>query len=404
MKILIITQYFYPEPGATTNRILSFAREFTQKGHDVTVLCEFPSYPTGVLPKQYRYKFLVKEKFENFRVVRSFIISTARTNLFTRLASYFSFSLSSFIIALGLKKPDVIIALSPPPTVGFIAAIVSKLKSVPMVGDIQDLWPEYAIATGHLRNPIAISLARFIEHFFYKNCTAMVTISKGVKEYLADITKGKKPIHIIYNGSSIPDAPDYTEILTSPFTRPEINICYAGVIGILQPLEDLVNAAELTRDDKSIRYTVIGDGVRKVELETMAAQKGLNNIIFRGALSQAETNSILKTADIGIVTLLDIEQFKSAIPSKFFDYMAIGLPVILGVHGEAREILETSKTGLFYQSGRPEELVKQIRVLQSNPTESAMMGSAGRDLVIAKFRRAHQSSEMEKVISELGKR
>lgn len=404
MKVLIVTQYFYPEPGATTNRILSFAREFAQKGHDVTVLCEFPSYPTGVLPKQYRYKLLAREKFENFTVVRSFIISTARTNLFTRLASYLSFATSSFLIALSLKKPDVIIALSPPPTVGFIAAIVSKIKSVPMIGDIQDLWPEYAIATGHLRNRFAISLARFIEHFFYNNCTAMVTISKGVKEYLEAITKGKKPIHIIYNGSSIPDSPDYGEICATPFTRPGISICYAGVIGILQPIEDLVAAAELTREDKTISYNIIGDGVRKEELANLARQKGLENIKFWGALSQAETNSKLKMADIGIVTLLDIEQFKSAIPSKFFDYMAIGLPVILGVDGEAREILENHKTGLFYQSGCPEELVKQVRFLQANPTMAKDMGSSGRKLVISKFRRSQQSTEMEKIITEFEKK
>jgi glycosyltransferase involved in cell wall biosynthesis len=404
MKILIVTQYFYPEPGATTNRILSFAREFVKKGHDITVLCEFPSYPTGVLPKQYRYKFLAREKFENFTIVRSFIISTARTNLFTRLASYLSFASSSFIIALTLKKPDIIIALSPPPTVGFIAALTSKIKSVPMIGDIQDLWPEYAIATGHLRNRFAISLARFIEHFFYNNCTAMVTISKGVRAYLENITKGKKPIHIIYNGSSVPDLPDFNNIRTQPFTKPNINICYAGVIGILQPIEDLVAAAELTRDDKSISYNIIGDGVRQEELANLAKQKGLENIKFWGALSQAETNTKLQMADIGIVTLLDIEQFKSAIPSKFFDYMAIGLPVILGVDGEAREILESHKTGLFYQSGCPDELVKQVRYLQANPGTAREMGLSGRELVISKFRRSQQSAEMEKIISEFEKR
>ena len=398
MKILIITQYFYPEPGATTNRILSFAREFVQKCHDVTILCEFPSYPTGVLPKQYHYKFLVRENFENYRIIRAFIISTARSNIFTRLASYFSFSFSSFVIALCLKKPDVIIALSPPPTVGFIAAVVSKLKSIPMIGDIQDLWPEYAIATGHLKNKTAIAAARFIEHFFYKNCTAMVTISKGVREYLNNITKGKIPIHIIYNGSSIPDSPGYNEIQASPFTRSTINICYAGVIGILQPLEDIVNAAEMTKQDSSITYTVIGDGVRRDELKSMAAQKGLENITFCGALSQAETNKKLQMADIGIVTLLDIEQFKSAIPSKLFDYMSIGLPVILGVHGEAREIIETNRTGLFYQAGKPDELVRNIRFMQAHPDDARKMGAAGRELVIAKFRRAHQSSEMEKII------
>ncbi len=401
MKILLMTQYFYPEPGATTNRLLSFARIFAQKGHDVTVLCEFPSYPVGVLPKEYHYRLFKTEKFENFRVVRTFILPTARSNVLSRLLNYASYFISSFVIGVFLRRPDVIIASSPPPTVGLSAALVSIVRFVPMIGDIQDLWPEYAIAIGELRNKVAIIIGKLVESIFYWRCLALVTISNGLKEYLDKKTKGKKQVFIVRNGSSIPDMPEFPQIKANCFSRKTVNVCYAGVIGLLQPIQDVVDAAELTLTDESIRYTVIGDGVRRGNLENQVLTKNLSNMTFTGALSQKETIDLLLESDIAIVTLLDIEQFKSALPSKFFDYMAMALPIVLGVDGEAREILETNKTGLFYKSGYPEDMVKQIRWLQANPAKGKEMGLAGRQLVIESFSRSDLSVKMEKIISEL---
>ncbi len=400
MKILLMTQYFFPEPGAATNRLLSFARGFAAKGHDVTVLCEFPCYPSGNLPKQYRFKFLKKERFEDFDVVRAFVVPTTRFGLISRLLNYASFLVSSFLIGLFLKRPDVIIASSPPPTVGLSAATLSFLKMVPLVGDIRDLWPEYAIAIGELKSGVAIVSSRITELIFYRRCFAFVTISRGLKDYLEKKAPGKK-VFIVMNGSSIPEHGVYSCKQANCFAGTITHVCYAGVVGLLQPIQDIVDAAQITLNDKSIIYSVIGDGVKRESLENQLLSKNLDNIIFTGGLPFNETLDRLLQSDIAVVPLLDIEHFKSALPSKFFDYMALGLPIILGVDGEARQILESHQTGIYYKPGSPEDLVDKIKWLQVHPQQARAMGQAGRKLVFESFSRSVLAEKMEKIISEL---
>jgi glycosyltransferase involved in cell wall biosynthesis len=400
MRILLITQYFYPEPGAATNRLLSFARGLAKNGHDVTVLCEFPSYPSGILPRQYRFKLFKTEKFENFQIVRSFVLPTTRFGIISRLLNYASYLISSFLVGLFLKRPHVMIASSPPPTVGLSAAALSFLKMVPLIGDIRDLWPEYAIAIGELKSKIGIISGRLTEKAFYWRCFAFITISEGLKEYLEKKTRGKK-IFIVMNGSSIPDMPSHAEKRADCFSRNRINVCYAGVVGLLQPIQDIVDAAQMTMKDPSIVYTIIGDGVKRESLENQVLSRNLSNITFTGALPLNETLDILLRSDVAVVPLLNIEHFKSALPSKFFDYMALGLPIILGVDGEARSILEKYSTGTYYKPGCPQDLIARIRWLQAHPDQARAMGQAGKELVSRSYSRSDLAEKMEKIVSDL---
>jgi len=400
MRILIVTQYFYPEPGAATNRLLSFAKGLATNGHDVTVLCEFPSYPSGVLARQYRFKLFKKESFENFTIVRAFVLPTTRFGIISRLLNYASYLISSFLVGLFLRRPHVMIASSPPPTVGLSAAALSFLKMVPLIGDIRDLWPEYAIAIGELKSKVGIISGRLTERIFYRRCFAFITISEGLKDYLEKKNKGKK-IFIVMNGSSIPDMPSYADKRADCFVRNPINVCYAGVVGLLQPIQDIVDAAQITMRDDSISYTIIGDGVKRESLENQVLSKNLSNITFTGALPLTETLDFLLKSDVAVVPLLNIEHFKSALPSKFFDYMALGLPIILGVDGEARSILEKHSTGIYYQPGCSHDLVAKIKWLQSNPDKARAMGMAGKDLVYKSYSRSELAEKMEKIISEL---
>jgi glycosyltransferase involved in cell wall biosynthesis len=402
MKILLITQYFPPETGAATNRLLSFARGFAVKGHDVTVLSEFPCYPSGKVPEEYRHKLYAKERFENFKVVRTYVIPTGRKGLRSRLLNYVSFMFSSLIVGLFLRRPNVIIVSSPPPTVGASAAIISFLKMVPLIGDLRDLWPDYAIKIGELKNKYAIICGRIVERIFYWRCFAFVTISEGLK---SDLEKkiSSKEVRIVMNGSSIPDLPAYTNRKADCFSGPIINVCYAGVVGLLQPVQDIVDAAQITRNDKTIKYTIIGSGVKLEELKELARERGLSNIEFTGDLKFNETNELMLTADIAVVPLLDIEEFKGALPSKFFDSMALGLPVILGVDGEARQILEENRTGIYYKPGSSEDLVEKIYWLKAHPEEARYMGEAGRRLVYNSFPRSLQAERMEQIVMELMK-
>jgi glycosyltransferase involved in cell wall biosynthesis len=178
-----------------------------------------------------------------------------------------------------------------------------------------------------------------------------------------------------------------------------VNVCYAGVVGLLQPIQDIIDAAQITRKDDSIKYTIVGDGVKREGLENQVLSKNLANVVFTGALPQPDTLELLLRSDIAVVPLLDIEHFRSALPSKFFDYMALGLPIILGVDGEARRILEKNNTGVYYQPGNPEDLVAKIRWLQVNPEQAQSMGEAGKRLVCNCYSRSVLAYRLEEVVS-----
>ena len=396
MRILIITQYFHPEPGAPANRLLSFARSFAAKGHQVTVLCEFPNYPTGRLAKGDQFRFCRKEKLENFEVVRSFVIPTRRSNTMLRLINYWSFMVSCFMVGLFIKRPDLILVSSPPLFAGPAAVWLSSLKRVPLVSDIRDLWPEDAILMGQLTNMFAIYGGRATASQLYRKSSLIITISEGLKEKLEMMAPGKE-VHVIVNGSSVPDLwPDkgrHHRIQDGPIT-----VCYAGTLGLGQPIEDIIEVAAATRDDESIRYLIVGDGVKRERLMAMAKSENLDHIKFVGGVSFDTSLELLCDSDIAVVSLIGKEIFKSAIPSKFFDCMALGLPVILGVDGEARRILEASETGLFYRSGDWRDLMDKILFLKGNPDIAQRLGENGRKLVWGQYKRSDLAAQLESII------
>jgi glycosyltransferase involved in cell wall biosynthesis len=393
-----MTQYFYPEPGAPTNRYLSFARKFADKGHDVTVLCEFPNYPSGKLSRKYRFKLFEHERFEKFKIVRTWVTATKRTNALKRILNYASFTFSSLVVGLFLRRPDVILVSTPPLPTCISAVLLSIFKSTKLIGDIQDLWPEFAIAMGALRNKPIIKISKFIEKIFYWRCIILITVTKGFRQYLIKHTCGKKQVLLVYNGSSYTDVPELNKP-AKVFSKDYINVCYAGNVGLAQSIGDIVDAAHITRRDDSIKYTIIGDGVSKRELESKAKAMNLENIEFTGSKSLDETNKYLLNSDISVVPLIELEIFKLVLPAKFFDCMAIGHPIILGLDGEARGILEKNKTGIYYKPGNSQDLVEKIRWLQANPLSAKKMGSSGRKLVINSFTRSNLADIAEEIIT-----
>jgi len=401
MKILFLSQYFPPETGANSSRVYSFADYFARSGHDVTVICEFPNYPGGKLDKKHWFRFFKTESMDNFRVIRTAVIPSARSNVLSRLLNYFSFFLSSLIVGLFLKRQDLIVVTSPPPTVGLSAVILGILKSTPVIGDIQDLWPEYAIALGVIKNRAAIGILNYLTSIFYRQCSAMTTISIGIRDDLKSRISPDIPIEIIHNGSFIPDSTRLDRIHVNGYINEITNVCYAGQIGICQKIDDIIAAAEITKSDGSIIYTLIGDGVKKDHYQKIVNEKGLSNVVFAGLLSLEETMNALIEADIGVVTLEGIDLFKAALPTKLFDYMAAGLPVLLNVDGEARELVETYKTGLYFSPGSPSDLVRHIRFIQQNESIAREMGMAGRKLAENSFSREKLAADMERFAANL---
>lgn len=399
MRILLMTQYFHPEPGAPANRTLSFARGLARAGHRVSVICEFPCYPSGKLLKADKYKIYRKEHFENFTIYRTFVIPTSRSGLISRLINYWSYMVSSFAVGVFLKKPDLILASSPPLFVGPSAVLLSILKRVPMVADIRDLWPEDAIMLGHLHNRIGIWGGRLTAWIFYKRAKLIITISPGMRQYLLKLARDKE-VFPIMNGSSVPDLTLDEFSDDSNLEDYRFTVCYSGTLGLMQQVEDMINAAVATRDDKNIKYLIVGEGVRLKELIEASKSHNLDSIFFTGGVSFLESLRLMKTANVGLVVLSHHEYFESAIPSKFFDCMALGLPVIMGVNGDARNILETHKTGIYYRPGDIKTLVQNIYYLKDNPDIAAKYGRNGVDLVQRQYRRSKLVEDLERLLQD----
>jgi glycosyltransferase involved in cell wall biosynthesis len=206
-----------------------------------------------------------------------------------------------------------------------------------------------------------------------------------------------KVVCTIVNGSSVPDLfPQLNRCAEG--LRKEVTVCYAGALGLGQPIEDIIEVATATAETGDIKYLIVGEGVRRGQLEKIARQRKLGNIEFTGGVTFEKSLEYLSQSDMAIVSLINTEIFKCAIPSKFFDCMALGLPIILGVDGEARQILEANETGLYYRSGNWQDLKDKILYLKSNPDIARRLGQNGRKLVFEQYRRSKLASDLEAMI------
>ena len=205
MNILYITQYFYPEVGATQNRALEMASYLVKSGHEVTILTEFPNHPSGIIPKRYRFKLFERERYKGIEVIRSFVKASPNKDFVNRILFYLSFMISSIIAGMKLKnrRYDIVYATSPPLFVGLSGYIISRLKKIKFVFEVRDLWPESAVVMGELKNKKAIQLSEWIERICYKNASRIVVVTKGIHDHLTQKDIDPDRLWIVPNGANV---------------------------------------------------------------------------------------------------------------------------------------------------------------------------------------------------------
>lgn len=402
MKILVITQYYSPEPGAPSNRLLSFVNAMVKRGHKVTVVCEFPNYPSGRLSPKDKWRLFRVEDSGSYKIVRTFVITFTRKNNIKRMLFYLSFAFSSFIAALMLNRHDVVFASSPPIFHTFTAMIAAKLKRSKFVLDIRDIWPDAALEVEAIHNERLIKYGSYLERKIYKNAKIIFTTTKGFKKHI-DSRGGKGKTIVSYNGS-------FEEILSwngdeESFRRShgwfrKIVITYAGLIGLGQDLSRLLpEISKLSQDE--LLFVFVGNGPGKFELEKNVKDLKLENVMMFDLLSIDNVIPFLHCSDVLLVMLRETEFFKIVIPSKFFDYMAAGKPIVSNVDGELREIMEKNNTGIYFSIKESDSFVKSIETLINNPERRKLMGENGKKLVANSFLRSKLAAESVKVIEEI---
>jgi glycosyltransferase involved in cell wall biosynthesis len=405
MKILMLTQYFYPEVGATQTRIYEFARNLVNHGHEVTVITEVPNHPIGIIHEQYQGRLFITEEIDGIRVIRVWVWARQKKNFFNRILFYLSYMVMSFFAGLFDKgRYDIIFATSPPLFVGVSGYLLSIFKRSRFVLDVRDLWPAAATALGELSNKRIIQLAEKIELILYKNAAAIVAVTRGFCEFIVRHGGDRKKIHYIPNGTVVEmfnPQPSDLELKASLGLEGKFIVTFAGTLGIAQGLWSLIHAAKLLRDHEDIALLFIGDGPVKRQLLELARDLQLANTYFLPQVPVNHINPYLNISNVLLVSLKNDPVFDTFIPSKMFDFMACGKPIILSVNGEARRIFEEANAGLYVPPENFYDLSDSIIYLYEHPELCRLYGENGRNFVIRNFSRAEQSEKLERVFIKL---
>jgi glycosyltransferase involved in cell wall biosynthesis len=383
MHILIIHQAFASinEPGGTRHH--EFARLLTMRGHKVTVIASPISYITGNDTHQ------ANSEIEGVTILRAAVYDAHHKSFIHRVFAFFSFMLSSFWIGLGVKNVDLVWGTSPPIFQGVTAWALARLKGAKFLFEVRDLWPQFAIAVGVLKNPVLIALSEWLERFLYRRADRVMVNSPG---FLGPVTgRGAKHVDLIPNGAD----PSMFDPIDSGAAFRQSNqlenkfvALYAGAHGMSNDLNIILESARLLANETHIHIVLLGDGKEKTALMAQAREMELLNLTFLPSVPKTEMASALAGADACIAILKPLEEYKTTYPNKVFDYMAAGRPVVLAIDGVIREVVEAAGCGIFAAPGNAEEIADAIRKLAADAEQSRTMGLKGRRYLEENFSRA----------------
>ena len=401
MHILLIHQNFaaLDEPGGTRHHELS--RYLVGQGHRVTVISSPVSYLTGASPKG--SPPAARETVDGSLVIRrTYTYPALHRSFFHRIISFFSFMISSFITGLKVRQVDMIWGTSPPIFQGLTAWALARLKRIPLVFEIRDLWPAFAIQVGVLRQPILIRASQWLEGFLYRRADLLMVNSPG---FISHVTqRGARRVELVPNGAD-PRMFD-PQMSGMDFRRQhglegKYLVMYAGAHGMSNDLGTVLEAAEALRDREDICIVLLGDGKDKPSLMAVAAKKQLHNVCFLPPVPKTEMGQALAAADACIAILKSIPLYATVYPNKVFDYMAAGRPVVLAIDGVIREVVEEAGAGIPIPPGDAAAMAHAIRSLAGDPESGRQMGLQGRQYVERHFDRAALAVKLEKIFMDL---
>jgi glycosyltransferase involved in cell wall biosynthesis len=406
MRILYLSQYFPPEAGATQSRAYEMASNWVRLGHTVTMITEVPNHPSGIIPPAYRGKLFERSPLDGIDVIRVWVATSPVKNFRSRMLFYLSYMVNAFLAGLFLARGhfDLIYASSPPLFVGGAALALSWLKRTPMVFEVRDLWPESAVALGELRNPKAIALATWLEEACYQRAGLVVAVTESISQNIHKRGVNARKIIIIPNGANVDlftFLPDEREQIRRELGLEDSFVAiYAGIHGVAQGLETLVEAARLLQDLPEIVILMIGDGPEKSKLQALAERYSCTSLLMLEEKPRSQIPAYLSASDVSLIPLRKIELFKGVLPSKLFDAWACARPVISSVDGEARGLLEATQGGWFIPPEDPAALANTLKQIKSQPEICRQYGKNGRQLTIQNYSRKVQAEKLAKYLED----
>jgi glycosyltransferase involved in cell wall biosynthesis len=379
IRVLLLTQWFDPE---LTFKGMVFARELVRQGFEVEVLTGFPNYPGGKVYPGYRIQLLQREVIDGVQVTRVPLYPNHDQSAIKRVLNYASFAASSLVYGLFMaRRADVIYAYHPPLTVGITASLIRLFRRIPVVYDIQDMWPDTLRATGMISNIRALNAVEAVCQWVYRRVDHIVVLSPGFKRLLMQRGVPETKINVIYNwADEVALASPLGQLPASYPSADQFRIVFAGNMGKAQALDAVLDAAILLQArDSRVCFVMLGGGVEVNRLKLRAADLKLHNVIFLPPVSMAEVGTLLLAADALLVHLRKDPLFEVTIPSKTQAYMAVGKPLLMAVDGNAADLVLQSGGGVVAESENAEALADAAEGLAALPSEQLLaMGQRAR--------------------------
>lgn len=398
MRIVIHTQYYPPEVGAPQARLSDLARRLKELGHDVRILTALPNYPTGKIFEGYP-RFWKRERGDGIPVTRCWILPSNRKNPLHRLVCYLSFCLSSFVVGLVLfRRVDVILTESPPLFLAVAGWFLAVLKRARWILNVSDLWPDSAKHIGMMNeHSLAFEILRDLAHFLYRRAWLITGQSREIVEEIRKQVPSVRPYHLSNGVDTASFRPkSRREDVRRRYLRDhEVAFVYAGLHGLFQGLDQILQAAQQLERDR-IRFLLFGDGPEKEALVREAREHRLNNVDFHPPIPHDKIPSILASMDVAVITLKS--PIRGAVPSKIYEAMGSGIPVLLVADGEARRIVERAGAGVVVDPGDIETLVTSVRRLAECREWRRELGKAGRHAAVRRYDRFKIAKQFEAVL------
>lgn len=402
MHIVFLSHYFPPEVNAPASRTFEHCRRWVEAGHQVTVVTCAPNCPTGVVFDGYRNAWRSEETQAGIRVIRVWSFLSANKGFLGRILNFVSYMLTATWAALWLKEVDVLVATSPQFFCGWAGVLCHWMRGWPFVLEIRDIWPESIVAVGAMKKSMTIRLLEWLELRMYAAADYIITVGNGYREQLLERQVPAEKIAVIPNGVELekfrPRAGD--DELRTQWNGADKFVCaYIGTIGMAHGLEVVIHAAKQLQQAGrlDVQFWIVGEGAERAMLEAQAQAENLTNVTFTGMVKKEDVNAVLASCDACLVHLRGTELFGTVIPSKVFETMAMNVPIIMGVRGQAQDIVMAGSGGVAMTPDDPQSLVNGINTIAANPERYRY----GRGHVTQHFDRGVLASRMLTVLEAI---
>lgn len=365
MKITVVYQYYQATNAPGHSLIYDWTQYLAENGHNVTVVAGETGYMSCDTPTKPWYRRIISnELIGKVKVCRTFTYSKLHRSYLGRLLSFISFSLSCPIALLFTRKPDLIIGSSPPIFPIFSTWLVCKIRRIPFIMEVRDLWPESAVQMGLLKSKRLIQIMTWMEKVLYSQARTIITLTEGIRNNICGRGWPKEKVVLVRCGVDTTQL--YPDIQAGLEIRKRYNlerkkiVLYFGALGEANNIPVILRAAKCLIQYKDIVFMLVGNGMKRKEIEQAIDEMKLTNLLLHQAVPKDKARAYINAADLCIVTLLDIPLFHGALPTKLFDYMACNKPVLCGVSGEAKELIEEAQAGLIFSPNNEKQLADLI--------------------------------------------